>query len=459
MTKVEIIFHFITLFYKIFHRIINIGLRSPFFIYNFAPMKKVMNLNVLVAAGLAVCAMSLVSCEERFSDGGQSLETECVDTLCVESPLGFCPDSLSVVEGKVKNGQFFSTLLGSLGMSAQDAYNLTQACDSVFDVRTLRVGQPYRAYYDSSLRYLVYDRDKASSIVFSCRPPYEAWVYEKPVTVESRYADVTIENSLWVDMRAADVSPLLIVSLSDIYAWTVDFFALQKGDRFRVLYEEKVCDGEVIAVDTVRYAVFGHAGEDFPMVMYNQKDGGNIWWNEKGESMRKAFLKAPLNYSRISSGFSYARRHPVTRRVQPHTGVDYAAPKGTPVMTIGDGVVTSVKYEGAGGNTVRIRHNSVYSTAYLHLSKYAKGLKAGQRVRQGEVIGYVGSTGRSTGPHLDFRVWKNGTPINPLKMESPPAEPIAEASRARFEAAHKEYKARIDTIQARSVAAELFDLL
>jgi murein DD-endopeptidase MepM/ murein hydrolase activator NlpD len=164
--------------------------------------------------------------------------------------------------------------------------------------------------------------------------------------------------------------------------------------------------------------------------------------------MRKAFLKAPLNFTRVSSGFSYARKHPVTRKVQPHTGVDYAAPKGTPVMTIGDGVVTSVKYEGAGGNTVRIRHNSVYSTAYLHLSKYAKGLKAGQRVRQGEVIGYVGSTGRSTGPHLDFRVWKNGTPINPLKMDSPPAEPIKEASRSGFEAAHKEYKARMDTVQA-----------
>ena len=217
---------------------------------------------------------------------------------------------------------------------------------------------------------------------------------------------MTIANSLWVDMTNAGVSPNLILSLSDIYAWTVDFFGLQKGDRFRVLYEEKMCDGEVIAVDTVRYAIFTHNGSDYPAVMYNQKDGGNIYWNEKGESMRKAFLKAPLKYSRISSGFSGARRHPVTRKVQPHYGVDYAAPTGTPVMTIGDGTVTSVKYEGAGGNTVRIKHNSVYSTAYLHLSKYAKGLKVGQRVRQGEVIGYVGSTGRSTGPHLDFRVWR-----------------------------------------------------
>ena len=409
----------------------------------------------LSAAVFTVLAVSCASKGEPVEDGLQT-----VGVCEVENPLGFCPDSLEMVEGKVKNGQFFSTLLHSLGMSQQEAYNLTEACDSVFDVKTLRIGNSYQAYYDSSvLEYLVYERDRASNIVFDCRPPYGAWVYEKPVTVERRYADVTINTSLWNDMLAADVSPLLIVSLSDIYAWTIDFFALQKGDHFRVLYDERVCDGEVIAVDTVRYAVFSHGGQELPMIMFNQKDGGNIWWNDKGESMRKAFLKAPLQYSRVSSGFSYARKHPVTRKVQPHTGVDYAAPKGTPVMTIGDGVVTSVKYEGAGGNTVRIRHNSVYSTAYLHLSRYAKGLKAGQRVRQGEVIGYVGSTGRSTGPHLDFRVWKNGTPINPLKMDSPPAEPIKEANRAAFEAASLRCRAQVDTIQARKVMLELLEIL
>ena len=175
--------------------------------------------------------------------------------------------------------------------------------------------------------------------------------------------------------------------------------------------------------------------------------------------MRKAFLKAPLQYSRVSSGFSYARKHPVTRKVQPHTGVDYAAPTGTPVMTIGDGVVTSVKYEGAGGNTVRIRHNSVYSTAYLHLSKYAKGLKAGQRVKQGEVIGYVGSTGRSTGPHLDFRVWKNGTPINPLTMDSPPAEPIKEENKPAFEETIRSYQQMVTNVAVIEDAKALFDLM
>ncbi len=420
-------------------------------------------MNTYIKLALSILCVFAVSCgqtEENTPD--VVVETEEHGPF---HELGFCTDSMEVVSGRVKSGQFFSNLLGSLGMGAKDAYDLTMACDSVFDVKTLRVGNGYEAYYSSSdtagrsLEYLVYERDRASSIVFSCRPPYGAWVYEKPVKVESRYADVTISSSLWNDMRAVGVSPLLILSLSDIYAWTIDFFGLQKGDRFRVLYDERMCDGEVLAIDTVRYAVFSHGGEDLPMVMFNQQDGGNIWWNEKGESMRKAFLKAPLQYSRVSSGFTYSRRHPITRRVQPHTGVDYAAPKGTPVMTIGDGVVTSVKYEGAGGNTVRIRHNSVYSTAYLHLSKYAKGLKAGQRVRQGEVIGYVGSTGRSTGPHLDFRVWKNGSPINPLKMDSPPAEPLKKENMDSFEAVAANYKARIDTIQARSVVLELLDVL
>ncbi len=420
-------------------------------------------MNTYIRLALSALCIFAVSCGQNAGNAPETVvETEEHGPF---HALGFCTDSMEVVSGTVKSGQFFSTLLGSLGMSAKDAYDLTMACDSVFDVKTLRVGNGYEAYYSASdstgrqLSYLVYERDRASQIVFSCLPPYDSWVYDKPVTVESRYADVTINSSLWNDMTATGVSYQLILSLSDIYAWTIDFFGLQKGDRFRVLYDERMCDGEVLAIDTVRYAVFSHGGEDLPMVMFNQKDGGNIWWNEKGESMRKAFLKAPLEFSRVSSGFSYARKHPVTRKVQPHTGVDYAAPTGTPVKTIGDGVVTSVKYEGAGGNTVRIKHNSVYSTAYLHLSKYAKGLKAGQRVRQGEIIGYVGSTGRSTGPHLDFRVWKNGSPINPLKMDSPPAEPLKEENMDSFEAVAANYKARIDTIQARSIVKELLMVL
>ena len=374
---------------------------------------------------------------------------------------GFCEDSLSVEENRVRSGDFFSTILMRNGISAQDAYNLSDASDSIFDVASIRIGNTYRVWKNGAgaAEYLAYDIDRMKSVVFRCREPYSVWFVEKPVLTETKYADVTIRSSLWNDMLAAGAPPLLILTLSDIYAWTVDFFGLQEGDRFRVVYDEKTCEGSVVAVDTVRYALFTSRGQDYPAVMFDQHDGGNIYWNEKGESMRKAFLKAPLHYSRISSGFSYARRHPITRRVQPHTGVDYAAPKGTPVVTIGDGVVTSAKYEGAGGNVVRIRHNSVYSTAYLHLSRYGSGIRAGKRVKQGDVIGYVGSTGRSTGPHLDFRVWKNGSPINPLKMQSPPAEPLKQENMEAFRAVLAQYERQMAGDSAEELVREMMEAL
>ena len=392
-------------------------------------------------------------------------------------PLGFLTDTLDRKSGRVRNGENFMGLLMRLGLSGREAWDLSQNCpDSLFDVRKMRAGNDYDAYYllerprteqkeagaklgtDAGrrhLHYLVYHNSRLESTVFALRDSLHIYKVYKEITCEDAAADVTIQSSLWNDMQAAGAPVQLILDLSDIYAWTVDFFGLQKGDRFRVLYRKKFCEGEPIGIDTIRYAIFSRGNADLECIMFNPRQyldrlpgiqddaenggadperllaklGSNIYWNEKGESMRKTFLKAPLHYSRISSGFSYARKHPVTRKVQPHTGVDYAAPTGTPVMTIGDGTVLSVKYEGAGGNTVRIRHNSVYTTAYLHLSKYGKGITPGARVSQGQVIGYVGATGRCTGPHLDFRVWKNGSPVNPLTLDSPPAEPLPEAFR------------------------------
>ncbi len=368
--------------------------------------------------------------------------------------------SMRVVEGKVKSGEFFSVLMTNLGMEGTPAYNLAESCKDVFDVRNLRVGNSYKAYYEGDvLKYVVYTQDRISSIIFDCTE-LKAYVTKKEVTTVRKYVDVTIKSSLWNDMVSAGASPGVIMSLAEVYAWTVDFFGLQKDDRFRVLYDEKVSGDEVVGIDGIRYAVFSRRGKDIPMIMFDQKDKGNTWWTDKGESMRKPFLKAPLKFTRISSGFSYARKHPVTGKVRPHTAIDYAAPTGTPVMSIGDGVVISCKYEGAGGNTVRIKHNSTYTTAYLHLSRYAKGLKAGDRVRQGEVIGYVGSTGRSTGPHLDFRVWKNGQPINPLKLDGAGSGEIQKVKdKAGFERAKASYLAEVDSIGAVNIAKQLFETL
>lgn len=369
-------------------------------------------------------------------------------------PLGFLTDTLEAREGKILPGDNFTKLMTRAGLSSEEAYRMALVCDTVFDVRKMIADKSYTAYYhrpDSltrSLRYLVYKDNKVTSTVFRCFDSLAVWKVEKQITYEEKYADVTITESLWNDFRRAGAPVDLIISLSDIYAWTVDFFGLQKGDSFKLMYTQRLCEGEVLDVDHISYAVFRSGDKEFPAVLYDRGDGGNVYWNEKGESMRKAFLKAPLQFSRISSGFSYARRNPVTGRVQPHTAVDYAAPAGTPVVSIGDGTVISAGFSGAAGNMVKIRHNSVYSSAYLHLSRYGAGIKAGARVKQGQVIGYVGSTGRSTGPHLDFRVWQNGSAINPLKMQSPPEEPLPESAIPAFDSLRLGLKARLDSLSS-----------
>lgn len=339
------------------------------------------------------------------------------------------------VEGNIRRGEFFSTLMTRLGASQEDIYALDVKSKGVFDMRQIKVGYHYHAYYlpgePDTLAQVVYEKDNASYVVFTLVDSLSVTVHEKDIVSEIDYVEVSIENSLWQDITDAGAPALLAVSLADIYAWSIDFFGLQKGDSFKAVYEKSVCDGEILDVERVLYAEFAHGDQVYKSYWFDN-GSGNYYWNEKGESMRKAFLKAPLSYTRISSGFTYSRRHPITRKVRPHTGIDYAAPAGTEVMSIGDGVVVFKGFKTAEGNMVKIKHNSVYTSAYLHLSRYGKNISVGQRVRQGQVIGYVGSTGYSTGPHLDFRIWKNGTPVNPLKMESPPAEPLAEKDMPAF---------------------------
>ena len=369
--------------------------------------------------------MLLPSCR-RHGQGG--VETEAEEQA--PPPLGFHTEEYAVDSTKVRDGETFTGLMGRLGMGAGAAYDLAGACADVFDVRRMRAGNNVESYYaaDTSgrrLHYVVYHNDRIRSTVFSCRDSLYAWTYDKPVVHERKVADVSISSSLWNDMLAAGVSPLLIVDLADIYAWTVNFFGLQKDDRFRVIYDQTVCEGEVVKIDSIEFAIYDSGTFRACAIRFDQGDGGNKYWSEKGESLRKAFLKAPLKYNRISSRFTYHRKHPITGVVRPHTAVDYAAPVGTPVHSIGDGTVTMCGWDGSGGgNRIRIRHMNGYETCYMHLSKFASGIKAGTRVAQGQTIGYVGSTGHSTGPHLDFRVWKDGTPVDPLKMISPPSEPL-----------------------------------
>ena len=245
--------------------------------------------------------------------------------------------------------------------------------------------------------------------------------------------------------------------LSDIYQWSINFFTLQQGDRFRIIYNQSVCEGEVVAIDTVHFSLFnGKDGKEVAAVLFDTGTGGsNTYWDKGGVSLKRMFLKAPLKYNRISSRFSYSRKHPVTGKVKAHTAVDYAAPTGTEVHAIGDGTVTKCGWDASGGgNRIRIKHMQGYESSYMHLSKFAKGIKVGTRVSQGQVIGYVGATGTATGPHLEFRIWAKGKPIDPRSLNSPASEPLNKKYLQEFNALYDRYMHEIGEDKTPAIDAE-----
>ena len=364
-------------------------------------------------------------------------------------PLGFLTDTLCIECSKVKPGDTFAGLFRRLGLPGDRIYPLSLAADSIFDIRLIRADRPIEAYYSGDslsrrLDYVVYRNDRINSTVFRCFDSLAVWKVSKQVDTVRKYIDVTIHSSLWQDLVDKGESPVFIATFESVYEWTVNFFGLHEGDRFQAIARERVCEGEVFDVMGIDFAVYSRGRDSLYAIRFDQGDGGNKYWNEKGESMRKAFLKAPLKFSRISSKFTYHRKHPIYGTVRPHTGIDYAAPAGTPVHALGDGTVAAAYWDKhGGGNTIKITHPNRYQTGYLHLKGFAKGIRPGVRVEQGQVIGYVGSTGASTGPHLDFRVWKNGTPIDPLKMESPSAVPLKAANRPALDSLFRMYKAEV----------------
>jgi len=224
-------------------------------------------------------------------------------------------------------------------------------------------------------------------------------------------------------MLKNEASPELVIKLSEVFAWQIDFYRIQQGDFFKVIYEEEFVDDQSVGISNIQGAYFNHSGEEFFAVPFEQ-DSTIQFFDENGKSLRKAFLKAPLEYSRISSRYTKRRLHPVQKVYKAHLGTDYAAPTGTPIRAVGDGIVLEASYTKGNGRFVKVKHNSVYTTQYLHMSKFAKGISRGVRVKQGEVIGYVGSTGLATGSHLCYRFWKNGVQVDPLKEKIPSSHPV-----------------------------------
>lgn len=365
------------------------------------------------------------------------------------SLYGIPVDSYNIVTGRVKRDQYISSILASFGVSWGTIDQLLRENSDLFDPRKVRSGSEYSVFLTrdtlSRADYFIYDHDPAVSYIFSLRDSLKIHKYTASVRKVLRYSSGTIKTSLWEATVENNLNPNLSAELSEIYAWTIDFFGLQTGDRFKVIYEEEFIGEKSIGISRVHAALFEHAGAGIYAIPFIQ-DSVMSFYDTTGASLRKAFLKAPLRFSRVSSRFSGARLHPVLKIVRPHHGVDYAAPVGTPVVAIGDGRVTQAGFENGAGRIVRITHNSVYSTAYLHLSRFGEGIHSGAYVKQGQVIGYVGSSGLSSGPHLDFRFYRNGYAVDPLKVEAPPVEPVKPEGMAGFSKITKAYIELLETI-------------
>ena len=350
--------------------------------------------------------------------------------------------------------QTLAEVLMDYGLTASKIYSLTSHCpDSVFDVRKVRAGQPCMLLTEKDSvaipRYFIYEMNAKEYVVFNLATD-QVTRGVHPSEWREHTCGGIVESSLWNAMVANNASPQLAVLLSHIFGWTIDFFGIQKGDEFRLVYEQEYVEERPVGGFRIRAASFRASDSLYYAIPFVQ-DGEELYYNEKGHSLEGAFLKAPLDYYRISSRFTNSRYHPVLKRYRAHHGVDYAAPTGTPVYAIGSGKVVEKGFQAnGGGNYVKIRHNSTYSTTYMHLSNFAKGLKVGDMVAQKEVIGDVGSTGLSTGPHLDFRVYENGKPINPLTIKSQPKKPISGENMEDFRVLCDSLIRRMEGIQTTS---------
>jgi murein DD-endopeptidase MepM/ murein hydrolase activator NlpD len=363
-----------------------------------------------------------------------------VDSTAFIKPVprlyGLAIDSFNIETNLVGRDQNLGQILMKYTLPERALTQLLMYADKVFDVRKIREGNKYTAFLSRDtlyrLQYLVYEHTPVDYVIFDFTDSVKVYLRQKDIITRQHRVQGSIETSLWDAITRNNINPLVALELSEMYAWTVDFFGLQPGDQFTVIYDELYVDSVSIGLGRIHAAKFFHGGRDLLAIPFTQ-DSVETYFDAEGNSLRRAFLKAPLRFSRISSRFSGSRMHPILKIRRPHFGVDYAAPIGTPVYAIGDGRVIMAGYQSGSGRIVKVRHNGVYTSIYMHLSGFGKGIQTGKYVMQGELLGYVGSSGLSTGPHLDFRVTRNGSPIDPLKMESPPVDPIKPENVAAFD--------------------------
>lgn len=354
-----------------------------------------------------------------------------------------------VIEEKVKKNEFLSDILAAYKVPVKLINQLAALPRNVFDVRKIAPNKKYTLFCSAdslhTAKAFVYEPNPIEYVVFTFDESLTVDVCQREVTIAEKSISGMIQSSLSQTINEMGISPELTNKFVDIFAWQVDFARLQKGDVFKLVYEEVSVEGRPIGVRNINGIYFEHFGTGYYAIPFDQGNGAD-YFGEDGKSLRKALLKYPIEFTRISSRYTGRRFHPVQKIFKPHLGTDFAAPQGTPIRSVGDGFVEEAQYKSNNGNYVKIRHNGTYTTQYLHMSRIDGSVRAGTRVRQGQVIGYVGSTGLATGPHLCYRFWKNGVQVDALRVELPASEPIKPEYQEQFDATRSAVMLKLDGI-------------
>src|SRR5260221_1689541 len=358
-------------------------------------------------------------------------------------------NGMEVKEGYVKRNQRFLELLEGSFVDPAIMQQLHLLSRKVFDFRKVVSSKRFALISQiDSLKAavaLVYEPSPVEYIIFHLKDSLIVENHEREIKTEEKSVTGIITNSLYETIEAMNISNELTNKFVDVFGWQVDFQHLQKGDRFKLIYEENSVEGEPFGIGKILGIYFEHFGHGYYAFPFDQGDGAD-YFDEEGNSLRKALLKYPIEFTRISSRYSLSRFHPIIKVFRAHLGTDFAASTGTPIRTVGDGIALEAQYTANNGNYVKIRHNGTYTTGYLHMSKIASGIVAGVHVKQGQTIGYVGSTGLATGSHLCYRFWRNGVQVDALRVELPPSKPVDRKYWAAFEAVKRELILRLQLI-------------
>lgn len=367
--------------------------------------------------------------------------------------FGYVLNDYTVKRDTIKSGDSFGQILENNNLFYPKIYNIVQATNKIFNIRKINVGRPYTILYSKDSleipELFIYQPNPIDYVVVSLSDSIWAERKQKEVELKSLEASGTIYSSLSETMESLKLSPLLTNELSEIYAWNIDFFRLEKGDNFKIMYTSKyVNDSVYIGLNRIHNAYFEHRGKPFYAVEFKTDSLRNIYeyFDENGKNLRRAFLLSPVQFSRISSRFNLRRKIAYYGKIKPHYGTDFAAPVGTEIRATAAGRVVKSGYTRGNGYYVTIKHNATYSTQYLHMKQ--RGLKVGTYVSQGDRIGYVGMTGYTSGPHVCYRFWKNGKQVDPLKQKLPEAKPISNTLKEEYLAYMKPIKGRLDKMKS-----------